>query len=210
MPSSYYDIDAILADEERVFVTFQTDVTGAGRALDPSCDNDDLALRSRVELPYWLIPELHQRNMITMHLPRIFGQKFRKEVQAEPLCVNLRECSPYYYTLGMKLAPSFKSTQEFLLQLFRKRYEEMLARGHTISDEEVNRSRKLLTKEEAKLLHAASSSMQSFSQWAQRGQDILRIAPILGKNRRKREALASIDVNSVSQDFRAPNSRPRY
>ncbi|PQQ11807.1 DNA replication complex GINS protein PSF3 [Prunus yedoensis var. nudiflora] len=57
--ASYYDIDDILVEEQRVPVVFQPAVNGFD--IDPSAETHCVETGSKVELPYWLAHELHLR-----------------------------------------------------------------------------------------------------------------------------------------------------
>ncbi|CAI5489404.1 unnamed protein product [Closterium sp. Naga37s-1] len=148
--SNYYDLDDILAEDEKLPVTFRTGATGVGRALDPSTDADDLAVGAKVDLPVWMVPALAKRNMVSALEPRMFGERIRKEVQADAACVNLRACSPYYYSLGTKIAPWVrdKTLTRFLFTTFVERYADLLTRAFVLPEKEVPRVRRLLPKEE--------------------------------------------------------------
>ncbi|CAI7862261.1 unnamed protein product [Closterium sp. NIES-53] len=136
--SNYYDLDDILAEDEKLPVTFRTGATGVGRALDPSTDADDLAVGAKVDLPVWMVPALAKRNMVSALEPRMFGERIRKEVQADAACVNLRACSPYYYSLGTKIAPWVrdKTLTRFLFTTFVERYADLLTRAFVLPEKE--------------------------------------------------------------------------
>ena len=68
--SKYYDADDILAEEETLPTVFNTSVYGLGRALDPSCDSEDLPVGSSVNLPFWLANFLSQRKMLKPQMPK--------------------------------------------------------------------------------------------------------------------------------------------
>lgn len=80
--NAYYNVKAILAEEERVPVRFNTGVSGLGRQLDPSTSDEDLSTGSNVELPLWIIPELAVRNMVRVKLKKCFGERTKRELEA--------------------------------------------------------------------------------------------------------------------------------
>ena len=107
--SSYYDVRAILAEEERVPVRFNTGVAGLGRQLNPSASDEDLAEGSSVELPLWLVPHLATRNMLRVKLRKCFGERTRRELEAGAGKVALRDQCRNYYTLGSSLCALYVS-----------------------------------------------------------------------------------------------------
>ncbi|CAI7764299.1 unnamed protein product [Closterium sp. NIES-53] len=197
--SNYYDLDDILAEDEKLPVTFRTGATGVGRALDPSTDADDLAVGAKVDLPVWMVPALAKRNMVSALEPRMFGERIRKEVQADAACVNLRACSPYYYSLGTKIAPWVrdKTLTRFLFTTFVERYADLLTRAFVLPEKEVPRVRRLLPKEEQQLLSAGYAAMRRYTAWQEQSCNRLLVSPILGRSlSRKRARLPFADVSN--------------
>ena len=45
--------------------------------LDQSADNEDLKLGSKVELPFWMVPTLHAKKIITFEIPRHYKVNYR-------------------------------------------------------------------------------------------------------------------------------------
>ena len=62
--AKYYDVDDILAEQETLPTVFNTEVYALGRALDPSCDSENLPAGSSVNLPFWLADFLSHRKML--------------------------------------------------------------------------------------------------------------------------------------------------
>ncbi|CAB4282521.1 unnamed protein product [Prunus armeniaca] len=101
--ASYYDIDDILVEEQRVPLVFQQAVNGVD--IDPSAETHCVEPGSKVELPYWLAHELHLRKVAKMKVPACFNQ--RAELQGD---------SFWQVVIDFQLFPSLKSDiQTFLL-----------------------------------------------------------------------------------------------
>lgn len=202
--TDYYSIDEILLEEEHIPVIFHKGVTGAGQALDPSSDEVDLAAGSKLEIPFWMTVVLVPNKHVSVRLPRFYGERIRRELQADASCVSLRECSQYYYELGGRLVPMVKdrTLSNFLLATFRSRYKEVLARCHNLSDLDMDRNKKILAKDEMTLVQAGYQSMNRFSNWLQRTDTTLQIASILARQRRKREPFESLNNNVSSSNKR--------
>ncbi|GJP55058.1 hypothetical protein CLOM_g14046 [Closterium sp. NIES-68] len=197
--SSYYDLDDILAEDEKLPVTFRTGATGVGRALDPSTDADDLAAGAKVDLPLWMVPHLAKRNMVSALEPKMFGERIRKEVQADAACVNLRACSPYFYSFGTKIAEWVrdKTLTRFLFSTFVERYRDLLTRAFVLPEKEVPHVRRLLPKEEQQLLTAGYAAMRRYTAWQEQSHNRLLVSPILGRSlSRKRARLPFADVSN--------------
>ncbi|GAQ78162.1 hypothetical protein KFL_000090080 [Klebsormidium nitens] len=187
--ADYFDLEAILAEEERVPVLFLTSVTGVGRALDPSCDDDDLAEGVKVDLPQWLTKgQLSEKRFVEVRTPKCFNERVKKDIQADPGVVNLRERSAFFYAFGRSLCRILDNNAEladFLLITFRGRYKDLLLQSHFAPDEDVQALKRIMTREEIRIFEAGRQSMQSFTQWRQRKDSIYNMAPILGKKRKR-------------------------
>ena len=95
--------------------------------LDQSADNEDLKQGSKVELPFWMIPTLHSKKIITFEIPRhykvnyrwmfcfdclevcfffvyILFLTYRQILQADSIVVDLHKWGPYFYDLGLHVA----------------------------------------------------------------------------------------------------------
>ncbi|KAM7186844.1 DNA replication complex GINS protein psf-3 [Rhypophila sp. PSN 637] len=105
---SYYDLDAILTDAEKIPCTFQLDVPELGY-LD---NNPGHTLKSgtNVLLPLWLAEMLAIANMgddqnpdksfIAFDLPPAVGKDVMAALKADPRSVPLRIQSPNFYNLA--------------------------------------------------------------------------------------------------------------
>ena len=62
-----------------------------------------LSIGSGVELPMWLIPHLATRNMVRVKMRKCFGERARRELEAGPSKVALRDHCKYYYIMGSSL-----------------------------------------------------------------------------------------------------------
>ena len=101
--NSYWDIDEILAEEEKLTVKFQTG-SYQNSSLDPNLPIDsDIEVGQTMELPIWLALPLAQGEIIDIEVPRFYKDHFKKTLEADPNVVNLRDKTPYYYENGLKL-----------------------------------------------------------------------------------------------------------
>ena len=93
MPSSasYYDIDAILAEEELVPSHTNLDFSLLA-ALDPDHSNKDnfLPENTRIKVPLWLAKSWAMKNYVRLQLPRHYGRKARERYDADPGDADLR------------------------------------------------------------------------------------------------------------------------
>ncbi|KAL6291092.1 hypothetical protein ACE6H2_008602 [Prunus campanulata] len=182
--ASYYDIDDILVEEQRVPVVFQQAVNGVD--IDPSAETHCVEPGSKVELPYWLAHELHLRKVAKMKVPACFNQRTKLELGADGASVDLRSRCLYFYEFGCKIAPLVgdRDMGSFLLSAFRTRYQKILAKAHNAAFTAHSKLLSYLTKEETNLFEAAQSSMAAFKKWRIGGPRFER-ASVLGRKRKE-------------------------
>jgi hypothetical protein len=91
MTSSYYDIDAILAEEELIPCTTLFDFSHLAH-LDPDAHNRDhfLPEASRVKMPLWAMEKWAMLGFVRLSLPRHYGRKARERLEADPGDADLR------------------------------------------------------------------------------------------------------------------------
>ena len=103
MPQSYYDIDAILAEEELVPCTTLFEFSHLAD-LDPDGvhhreqqTSDDygessayLPENSRIKIPLWAVEKWATLGFVRLQLPRHYGRRARERYEADPGDVNLR------------------------------------------------------------------------------------------------------------------------
>jgi GINS complex subunit 3 len=92
MPSSYYDIDAILAEEELVPCTTMFDFSHLahldGENFTP--DKHYLPEKSRIKMPVWAIQKWATLGFVRLSLPKHFSRKARERLEADPSDADLR------------------------------------------------------------------------------------------------------------------------
>jgi hypothetical protein len=93
MPSKkYYDVDAILAEEELVPCSTNFDFSYLSH-LDPDLVDSKkhyLSESTRIKMPLWAIEKWATLGYVRLSLPRHFGKKARERLEADPSEVDLR------------------------------------------------------------------------------------------------------------------------
>jgi hypothetical protein len=90
-PSSYYDIDAILAEEELVPCTTLFDFSHLSH-LDPDARHRESHLpeASQVKMPLWAMEKWATLGYVRLSLPRHYARKARERLEADPGEADLR------------------------------------------------------------------------------------------------------------------------
>ncbi|KAJ4124420.1 DNA replication protein [Fusarium falciforme] len=107
---SYYDIDAILTDAEKVPCQFEIDVPYLGHL-----DNSPHGLKPNtpLNLPLWLAEMLAlastptSRAPLTLNLPPCLSAVVLAALRADPRAVPLRDQSAHFYGVGVRMLDLF-------------------------------------------------------------------------------------------------------
>ena len=102
--SGYFNIQDILASQERVSCKFEIDVPNMG-FLDSSSHDSNLKVGSKLDLPYWLIKAIYNEKFkfVNIDLPKWYKKFYHEILKADPCVVDLRKMGPYYYDFGVML-----------------------------------------------------------------------------------------------------------
>ena len=101
--SKYWDIDDVLAEEEKINCKF-TEGSYQNSSLDPNLPpNLDIEKDAAMEIPLWLALALARPGIVEIEIPRFYKEQFKNTLEAGPNVINLRDKTPYYYEVGMKL-----------------------------------------------------------------------------------------------------------
>ena len=103
---SYFDLDDILSEEQRVPTTFLVPAAQLGHFMPGSevRQIDDLPKDTRLELPLWLSKNLVSKNMVRVDTPIFYGSRSRSRLKADAWSINIRDKCPYYYHVGKVLS----------------------------------------------------------------------------------------------------------
>ncbi|RKO97776.1 hypothetical protein CXG81DRAFT_15714 [Caulochytrium protostelioides] len=125
----YWDIDAILADTQRVPAIFNDAVPGYGH-LEGNGE-PDLTAGVKVEIPFWYIATLAHTERIDLLFPSCYGRPVLMDLTASPLAVNLAQLSPYYYKLAMLYLDLIVDDMlpSILEKTFRERMQQIARHG---------------------------------------------------------------------------------
>jgi GINS complex subunit 3 len=117
--SSYYDLDAILTDSQKIPCTFEL----SGNV------GEDVKSGAKLELPLWLGEMLAVNRIagdttfLTMDMPAALSKRLINALKADPKTVHLRQQAPHFYGLGARMLELFDEEElvEVLTETFKKR-----------------------------------------------------------------------------------------
>jgi len=199
--TDYFSIEAILAQEERIPVTFKTDVYHLGH-LDPGSLDEDIHSGTRIDLPLWLSRILCTRNIAEMSLPKAYSQKFLSNLKADPISVSLGSVAPYFYELALELAnfiPDQNNEVPKLLEILQNakvlRYKMILDKSQNMRNTDLHEVTRKLTLTEKKLFEAGYTASIQYETWKNRCVAPLSQSLVLGTTRkRKAENLSTVHL----------------
>ncbi|PVH99010.1 DNA replication complex GINS protein PSF3 [Periconia macrospinosa] len=170
---SYYDVDAILTDAQKVPCTFELTVPGLGY-LEGNMSGD-MKQGSKVELPLWLgemlalSQSLNTSSLVTLDHPSALAPRVLNALKADPKTVDLRAQAQHFYNLGARILELFD--EEEMIDVLSDTYK---TRAAVIADQ-ANNVRgalgegadflKKLDENERELFRAAHDSAKSVRTW---------------------------------------------
>ncbi|CAO2655945.1 Nn.00g047480.m01.CDS01 [Neocucurbitaria sp. VM-36] len=178
--SSYYDVDAILTDAQKVPCTFELTVPGLGY-LEGNMTGD-MKQGSKVELPLWLgemlalslvltvgSQSLNTSSLVTLDPPTALSPRVLNALKADPRTVDLRALAPHFYNLGARILELFE--EEEMIEVLSDTFK---ARAAVIADQAHNPRGALgegadfmrgLDENERQLFRAAHDSAKAVRTW---------------------------------------------
>ncbi|KAI8817972.1 DNA replication complex GINS protein psf3 [Fimicolochytrium jonesii] len=183
MPGNdYWDLDAIIADHQKLPCFFHNDVPGYG-FLEGNHETD-LSANAKVELPYWLAEHLAVNDHVDLELPKCFNQRVRDDISASPTSVNLNRLCPYYYRFGVNIINLIvdAALPEVLSQAFKARLPCIMDYTQT-SRLRTDRSEFIhsLDETERELYKLGHETVMEMMQWDRRKAVRIQTAEILSR-----------------------------
>jgi len=170
---SYYDVDAILTDAQKVPVTFEIDVPGLGYLSGNI--GGDIKAGTKVELPLWLGEMLAVSQpagvtaLATLDLPSALSQRVLNALKADPRTVDIRAQAQHFYAIGTRMLELFEEEElvEVLTDTFRKRAAEIADQAHNSRSALGDGAEFMrgLDETERRLFHAAHDNSNAVKKW---------------------------------------------
>ncbi|KAF2449455.1 DNA replication complex GINS protein PSF3 [Karstenula rhodostoma CBS 690.94] len=131
--TSYYDVDAILTDAQKVPCTFELSVPALG-FLEGNMSGD-VKQGSKVELPLWLGEMLaisQSPSLVSLDHPSALSQRVLNALKADARTVDLRALAPHFYNLGARVLELFEEEEmiEVLSDAFKSRAAVIADQAH--------------------------------------------------------------------------------
>ncbi|KAK9768103.1 DNA replication protein [Basidiobolus ranarum] len=176
----YYDIDAILAEQQRLPLIFKIHAEGLGY-LDGS-EEPDLPENTRIELPFWLVKQLAQhREWFEVEIPKCYGSKVRSSLRACSTNVNFHTLNPYYYLYGLLLVDLLEDVDlnMVLADAFKARIQLIMDYTQTVQSRVQTEFLTILDETEKELYKIGAVSQATLRKWNNRTLFRLNTAEVL-------------------------------
>jgi len=170
---SYYDVDAILTDSQKVPCTFEMEVPGIGYLQGNP--GDSVKQGTKLELPLWLAEMLvisqnaSNASTVSLDLPASLSTHVMNALKADARTVDLRSLAPHFYSLGARILDIFEDDElvDVLSDSFKKRAKEIAdlannSRGTLGDGADFLRG---LDEEERRLFRMAHDDSKSVRSW---------------------------------------------
>ncbi|CAE7805047.1 PSF3 [Symbiodinium sp. KB8] len=180
--TSYFDVDAILAEEERIPCTFRVDGFRVGY-LDPSDEDQVRAGLWRAAPGSALTTGISHDVKAGTELELCLSGPTREAMRADPTVVRLRDRSPYFYAVGLALAhmgsPADAAQLPALLcASLALRGSLILDTAHNSLGEDVSDFVNSLTSLEQRLFFRGYRCAKALAGWRRRDTTILRMSAL--------------------------------
>ncbi|EGR27770.1 hypothetical protein IMG5_189430 [Ichthyophthirius multifiliis] len=181
---SYYDIDQIIFEEEKINIKFNQEILKIG-FLDlhlEYSDGKDIQKDTILEVPFWLAQQLNEQlqineeqedsdSVLTLEVPLIFRPQFQQSLIADPQFINLREKSFYFYEFGIRIGLYFKDYKLFdvLLHVFETRVKSFARQSFYLVIEDCANMILKMTHKEIELFNQGRNQATKLRKWKSEG-----------------------------------------
>ncbi|MCJ1424188.1 DNA replication protein [Sticta canariensis] len=128
---SYYDVDAILTDAQKVPCTFELEIPGLGYIDDNT--GGDIKKGARVLLPLWLgellaVQRLGTSTVVNLDLPASIAPRVLNALKADARTVDLRGLAAHFYGLAARVLDLFEEEEvvDVLSEVRRDHFPHLL------------------------------------------------------------------------------------
>ncbi|KAF4215700.1 hypothetical protein CNMCM8980_008313 [Aspergillus fumigatiaffinis] len=121
---SYYDVDSILTDAQKLPCTFELEVPGLGILEGNPGENTPANSAERARLG--------TSRLVTLDLPSALSDRVVNALKADPRTVDLRSLAPHFYSLSERVLDLFEEEEmvDVLINTFKKRAAEIADHAH--------------------------------------------------------------------------------
>ncbi|KAK2155766.1 hypothetical protein LSH36_232g04066 [Paralvinella palmiformis] len=187
----YFSLDDILATQERIPCTFQTEVLNLGY-IDPSLDSSNIPKGTKLELPFWLAKALcsRRKQCVTIDLPKHYKEVYRDVFNADANVVDLHKLGPYFYRFGSHLLhfehPESPDIAKSLLKVFQARFRDIMDASQNAYDQDMSKMTEKLDEMEKVIFFHGQKGLKDLQMWETREGEKIKISEMVINHRKRK------------------------
>ncbi|KAJ2727119.1 DNA replication protein [Coemansia sp. Benny D115] len=162
---SYYDIDDILAGQERVPCFLRVDLDGLGS--EGSGGSSKVLRNSRWTLPYWIADRLNEEDYLDMEVSPVFAKRANRMYAASPESMQLRAICQHYYQFGLQLGEMVPEIPQVLHNMYMTRIQKVARIAQQGNNIEALDFVQSLDRMEERMLRLCQHSQGAIANWQQ-------------------------------------------
>ncbi|KAM9956868.1 hypothetical protein ACTFIR_003603 [Dictyostelium discoideum] len=165
---SYFDINDILAEEQKITCNFFYDAYNLGQLEEGSRD-PDMKKGSKVDLPYWMALALAKSNFVSVIMPPEYQDEYKNKLIADPNVISMR-LFPYYDKIGVQLSDFFgdRKLKLLLFRVFRERFLNIYSQSINLKETDISKILGNLTYQEREVFSNGYKSSNDYDKWMSR------------------------------------------
>nr|SVE70131.1 EOG090X0G8U [Eubosmina coregoni] len=188
---NYFSLEDIILQDVRVSCKVEVGVPKLGM-LDQSADSEHLKQGSKVELPFWMVPTLHAKKIVTFEVPRYYKVNYRQILKADSFVVDLHKWGPYFYDLGLHVANlelrESLDMKRCLIETLQNRLRQIMDMSQHSTQHETIHLIANLDELERKLFAVGQLSYKNYKEWVMRESSKINTAALVASHRKRKFA----------------------
>lgn len=200
--NGYFNIEDIMASQERIHCKFEIEVANMG-FLDSSSIDENIKVGTKLDFPAWLVKSIYNEKFkfVSIDIPKWYKNFYHEILRADANVVDLRKMGPYYYDFGRLLVSIIdpdiaQSVAKILLWTFRNRFRRIMDLASQTDHRDLYKAICKLDITETEIYKAGQIDMMGFLKWQRREFCKLLPSVIITANKNKRKRINSVD-NSI-------------
>ncbi|KAL7754044.1 DNA replication protein [Sorochytrium milnesiophthora] len=168
--ADYYDVDDILAEQQKLPAVFTTTVPAMGYLEGSTQGDDDIQRGTKMELPLWLVEQLTLQEFVDLSVPRQLSPSVRSAIRASAAHLDLFSLYPYFYRFCERYLSIAHDAelQGLLLKCFKDRLSMLLDHTQTKASDYTSELLRSLDWLERDVLRQGQESAGQVRNWSMR------------------------------------------
>ncbi|KAI9351268.1 hypothetical protein BDR26DRAFT_850771 [Obelidium mucronatum] len=164
MTDKYWDLDDVLAEQQKIPCFVSLDIPGYGFLDGNSAEN--LTKNTRVEMPYWMVYPMTVTDSVEIEIPACFAKRVTDDLSTSATSVNLNGLCPCFFYFGIKFVNLIEGIAlgKILAEAFSERLAEIMR--YSQSGRSTSKFITFLDETEKQIFAIGRDSFQSVQMWS--------------------------------------------